>query len=415
MTDATEEMIRSHRWRCDLLGAPQIAFAAMLLVNAVYLFYKGVFLAPDSLHFYMKGADRLVESGFDFPQFLTASPAFRQYIGFVTWCAILKSLIGDHWPVAIVATNALANATLVCVMTSQLKRLGICWQARAAMIIWCLVAFDLLVWSKGLLSDTTFLLLATSAVVTWARHATGPRRSLILPSMLMILAICWRPTGIALLLPWGICLLMRYVSRLPPVNRGFVLVGSALILEGTFLIFAYYMGNPEAWPLPVGEGHIKYTAHYYDQGQVVWKRYATYHEVPVALLDYHLITLDRLRYWFACFESEFSLAHKAYNVVFYVPLYVGSLWAVKLWVRKELLWNLELDRMVTVLLTSVLAFTAMHAMLQVDYGWRYRVPIIPCLLMLTAIAGNQIICASVWSRRAVDQNVEAPGPDVLSA
>jgi len=25
-------------------------------------------------------------------------------------------------------------------------------------------------------------------------------------------------------------------------------------------------------------------------------------------------------------------------------------------------------------------------MLQVDYGWRYRVPIIPCMMMLSAIA-----------------------------
>lgn len=415
MKDATEETVRGHRWRFGLLGEPRVAFAVMLLVNAAYLFYKGVFLAPDSLHFYMKGADRLVESGFDFPQFLTASPGFRQYIGFVTWCAILKSLIGDHWPVAVVATNALANATLVCVLTSQLKRVGTCWQARAAMIAWCLIAFDLLVWSKGLLSDTTFLLLATSAVVTWARHVTGHLRSLILPSVLMILALSWRPTGIALLLPWGTCLTVRYASRLPRMNRGLVLGAVALMLEGAFLIFAYYMENPEAWPLPAGGGHIKYTAHYYDQGQVVWKRYATYHARPETLLDYHLITLDRLRYWFACFESEFSLAHKVYNALFYVPLYAGSLWAVKLWVRKELLWNQELDRLVTVLLASVLAFTAMHAMLQVDYGWRYRVPIIPCLLMLTAIAGNQIIFTRDAARRPVDLDSEATGGDVQSA
>ena len=53
--------------------------------------------------------------------------------------------------------------------------------------------------------------------------------------------------------------------------------------------------------------------------------------------------------------------------------------------------NEDLDRLVTVLLVTILSFSAMHAMLQVDYGWRYRVPIIPCLLMLTAITANELM------------------------
>jgi hypothetical protein len=146
------------------------------------------------------------------------------------------------------------------------------------------------------------------------------------------------------------------------------------------------MAEPESWPLPVGGGNISYTAHYYDQGQVVWKRYATYHAEPESLLDYHLITLDRLRYWFACYESEFSFAHKLYNCVFYIPLFLGSAATLILWTFRAFRDNEQCDRLVTVLLAMVLSFSAMHAMLQVDYGWRYRVPIIPCLMLLTAIA-----------------------------
>lgn len=373
-------------------GEPVFAFAAMLMVNAIYLGIKGVFLAPDSLHFYMKGADRLVAAGFDFQEFLSSNPRFGQYIGFVTWCGLLKSLFGEAWPRAVVGANALANALLVATLTYYLKRLDIRWPARTAMVAWCLIAFDFLVWSKGLLSDNTFLLLGTAAVILQASRIRSSWQSLILPAMLMLVAIIWRPTGIALLLPWAACVLLRFSSRLPDIKRVYILLMVAVIVEVGFLTFAYYMQNPERWPLPAGGGHIKYTAHYYDQGQVVWKRYGTYHDdpVPETLLDYHLVTLDRLRYWFACYESEFSLAHKAYNVLFYVPLFVGSACSLLFWTRGRFRTSPELDRMVTVLMVMLLAFTAMHAMLQVDYGWRYRVPIIPCLLMLTAIAVDQI-------------------------
>lgn len=387
------QVVRRRKLELHLLGEPGFAFAAMLLVNAAYLVHKGVFLAPDSLHFYMKGADRLVDAGFDFRQFLTANPKFAQYIGFITWCGMLKSIAGEHWPVAVVTANGLANATLVALLTSQLKRVSISWQARAAMIFWCLIAFDLLVWSKGLLSDTTFLLLATTAILAWSKHATSRISSLILPTAVMILAISWRPTGIALLLPWVVCLLIRCSSSLPKVPRGVILIAVILLVEGVFLLFSAFMMDPDSWPFPVGGGHIRYTARYYDQGQVVWKRFATYHEPPESFLDYHLITLDRLRYWFACFESEFSLAHKVYNVLFYLPLLAGSAWAIRLWAGRRLLHHQDLDHLVTVLLATVLAFTAMHAMLQVDYGWRYRVPIVPCLLMLSAIAADNLAVA----------------------
>lgn len=371
---------------------PMFGFSAMLIVNAAYLAWKGVFIAPDS-SFYMLGADRLVEAGFNFPQFLTSSPRHGQYIGFVAWCAILKSIFGDHWPTAVVAGNALANALTVGVLTHHLKSIGVCWQARLITVAWCMTAFDLLVWSKGLLSDPTFLLLATAAVTVSAScirpstsHVTRRIGMLNIATILSLAAICWRPTGIALVIPLGVCAIIQLIPEKIQPRRVLALLAVGVVVEVGFLLFAHFMAEPDSWPLPVGGGNIKYTAHYYDQGQVVWKRYATYHAEPETLLDYHLITLDRLRYWFACFESEFSFAHKLYNCVFYIPLFAGSVVTLVLWTRRTLQNNKQLDRLTTVLLSMVLAFTAMHAMLQVDYGWRYRVPIIPSLMMLTAIA-----------------------------
>lgn len=367
-------------------------FAAMLVVNAAYLVWKGVFIAPDS-SFYMLGADELVAAGFNFKRFLHEFPAFGQYIGFVTWCAVLKSVAGDNWPTAVVSANAIANALTVGISIHHLKRVGICWQARLATIFWCIIAFDLLVWSKGLLSDPTFLLLATSAVTVSAsciRPSRGHLASRLgmasLALFLSLAAICWRPTGIALLVPLGVCVMLQLIPAKTQLKRILTLLAVGVVVEAGFLLFAHFMAEPESWPLPFGGGNISYTAGYYDQGQVVWKRYATYHAEPESLIDYHLITLDRLRYWFACYESEFSFVHKLYNCVFYIPLFVGSAVAVVLWTFRAFRNNEHCDHLVTVLLSMVLAFSAMHAMLQVDYGWRYRVPIIPCLMMLTAVA-----------------------------
>lgn len=371
---------------------PLFGFLAMLFVNAVYLAYKGVFIAPDS-SFYMLGADQLVATGFDFRKLLHDSPAFGQYLGFVTWCAVLKTVFGDNWPAAVVGGNAIANALTVAVLTHALRRSGVCWQARLCAICWCMIAFDLFVWSKGLLSDPTFLVLATSAVVASAsciRPLTGSLfgriGTLTLATVLSLAAICWRPTGIALVVPLSVCLLLGLLPQRFQVKRAFTLLATLVVVETGFLVFAHFMSEPESWPLAFGGRHINYTAHYYDDGQVVWKRYATYHAKPETLMDYHLITLDRLRYWFACYESEFSFAHKLYNCVFYIPLFLGSGVALILWILRAFREREQCDHMVTVLLSMILAYSAMHAMLQVDYGWRYRVPIIPCLMMLSAIA-----------------------------
>jgi hypothetical protein len=387
MSDTTPVNLQRER-----IAGPLFGFTAMLLVNSVYLTYKGVFIAPDS-SFYMLGADRLVATGFNFQSFLQESPAFGQYIGFVTWCAILKCIAGDNWPTAVVVANALANALTVGILTHHLKRVGVCWQARLASIAWCLIAFDMLVWSKGLLSDPSFLVLATSAVTFSAscvrscpRHLVIRLGTLSLAILLSLAAICWRPTGIALFVPLSVCVILQLIPPGTHFKRLLTVLAVGFVVEAGFLLFAHYMAEPESWPLPVGGGNITYTAHYYDQGQVVWKRYATYHAKPESLLDYHLITLDRLRYWFACFESEFSFAHKLYNCVFYLPLFAGSVVVVFQWTLRSFQNNEPCDRLVTILLSMVAAFSAMHAMLQVDYGWRYRVPIIPCLVMLTAVA-----------------------------
>lgn len=390
--NGTEQMNLQASSKYERFVGPSFGFAAMLAVNAVYLAYKGVFIAPDS-SFYIRGADQLVAAGFDFQAFLNGSPKFAQYIGFVTWCATLKTVVGENWPAAVVGGNAIANAVTVAVLTHALRRSGIYWQARLCAICWCMIAFDLLVWSKGLLSDPTFLVLATSAVTVSASciNPLTDRLSrriglLSLAAVLSVAAICWRPTGIALVVPLSVCGLLGLLPRRFQVKRAFTLLGTLVVVEAGFLVFAHFMSTPESWPLPFGGGHISYTAHYYDDGQVVWKRYATYHAEPETLIDYHLITLDRLRYWFACYESEFSFAHKLYNCVFYIPLFLGSAITLVLWTLRKFREREQCDRLVTVLLSMVLAYSAMQAMLQVDYGWRYRVPIIPCMMMLSTIA-----------------------------
>jgi hypothetical protein len=77
--------------------------------------------------------------------------------------------------------------------------------------------------------------------------------------------------------------------------------------------------------------------------------------------------------------------------VFYIPLFLGSATTLILWTFCAFRNNEQCDQQVTVLLSMVLAFSAMHARLQVDYGWRYRVPIFPCLMMRTTIAVHTAI------------------------
>jgi hypothetical protein len=69
------------------------------------------------------------------------------------------------------------------------------------------------------------------------------------------------------------------------------------------------------------------------------------------------------------------------NLLFFVPAYALSA-AALVNLRRLTPWQ---QRAATLLVFFAMALTVFHAMMQIDYDHRYRLPMLPALIMLAAI------------------------------
>jgi hypothetical protein len=252
--------------------------------------------------------------------------------------------------------------------------------------------FELFQWSAFLLSDATFLLLSF-AVFALAADRILRRQGRWAPVLaLAAAAALYRPTGVVLLpaVAWA-WFLAR--SRPGPLRKAATAAAAAAAIAGLFL-FAWIMQQPERWPLTVLSRTVADTATGYAAGEIVYHRPELSHAPPASLLDFAAISADRLLHFFAFEAPGFSLPHVLINAALFIPLYaLAALLAVALATGRDGFAPEQRD-----LLFAAAAFLMLtawfHGLLQIDFDWRYRVPVLPHLILL-ASAGLAVLLRRV--------------------
>ena len=379
-------------WRqraATLLGSlrtpsPAAAFAIAALVHGAFVAMSGVLYAPDTAS-YAQAADRLVATGFDYPALVgsvrsTYPPVM--YVLFATLVALLKLVFGAFWDVALAVVNVLAAAGTAAMLVALVRRASGSAAAAWGALGLFLVCHSVVVWTPYLLSDTTFLFVAFLVFALAADRMLHAGRSWVPVFALAVFAAFYRPTGVVLIpaAAWAF-----YLARSRP-GAGRRTVTAALAgaaVAGTF-VFAWILQQPSRWPVHALSGTLRETARTYSIGEVVSARLPTYHAPPSSVAEYAAIAGDRFLQFFAVAASDFSLAHKLVNAVFFVPAYGLAIWLLVAMLRgRDGLSQAQRD----VFLAAagfVLATAAFHGLLQVDFDWRYRLPVLPHLMLLAA-------------------------------
>jgi hypothetical protein len=366
---------------------PSLGLAALLIAacHGLYTLAVGVRMSPDS-QAYAYWSARLVESGFDYPALLAeASVGFPAilYALFGTVLALLRLAFGDAWATASVVLNLAAHVALgILVVRLAARATGSGVAAWGALLLY-LACFDLLMWVPFVLSDATFALLAFAIFTLAAARILGDSRGW--PAVLAPAAagVFYRPTGMVLLpdLAWAI-----YLSKTGgrAIRRGPVLAALASIAAAGVLAFAWLVQDPGRWPLDPLSIAFRNVAAEYALGEVVSGRPETYHGPPAALLDYLLISADRFVHFFAIGAADYSAAHWLAELAFFLPCYALALWlAVALWRGRTGFAGPE-RKVFLAAFGAVLSYALFHALVQVDFDWRYRIPILPHLILLAA-------------------------------
>jgi hypothetical protein len=168
----------------------------------------------------------------------------------------------------------------------------------------------------------------------------------------------------------------------------------ALLAAAAALVHAWFMLHPEKWPLTAFAGWIRQLSGEYRRGIVVFDRPATFTAPPNSYLDFALLTARKWAFYFTPWLADYSGSHKVLNLVFFVPTYLLGAAAVATYRDR---------RAKFLLLLFLIAFSAFHAMQQIDFDHRYRLPVLPALIILAG--------AGVPSRR---QTIGTTAPAVMS-
>lgn len=364
--------------------SPRLAFAVAAVAYGVVLAAFGMIYAPDSRS-YSAAADQLIATGFDYftvvAQSRSAYPP-AMYALFATLVAVLKLLFGASWGVAVGVLNVVAAAGTAAVLVRVTRR-----ATDSGAAAWCalglfLACFNIALWVPFALSDVTFLFLSFLVFALVADRILRGGGSWVPVFVLAVVVAFYRPTG-AVLLPSAAWAFFLARSRPGTGRKTAAALVALAAVAGTFL-FAWFVQQPARWPLAAFSRPMERTARFYAIGEVVSARPETYHAPPVSVLDHVVIAGDRFLHFFAVTAADFSLSHNLINALFFVPAYALALWlAVAVARRRDGLSQPQRD----VFLAAagfVLATAAFHGLLQIDFDWRYRLPILPHLILLAA-------------------------------
>jgi hypothetical protein len=367
--------------------APPLWAAALLICacHGAFVLAAGVKMSPDS-HAYAHWSARLIESGFDYPRVIAeASGGFPAilYALFGTLLALLRLAFGGGWATALVGLNLAAHVALgILVVRLAARATGSGLAAWGAFLLY-LACFDLLMWVPLVLSDSTFVLIAFGIFTLAAARILGEAKGWTATLALTTAGIFYRPTGMVLIpdLAWAIYLARRGAGK---IRRGPALALLAAAVTAMVCAYAWLVQDPGRWPLDALSAAFRNSASEYSAGQVVSARPETYHPPPRELLDFVLISADRFLHFFAIGASTFSAGHWLVEAIFFLPCYALAGWlALALWRGRTAFGTAE-RKLFLAAFGAVLSYAVFHALVQVDFDWRYRTPILPHLILLAA-------------------------------
>ena len=342
---------------------PAIAVAIALLY-AAWVLRQGVSWGGDVDRF-SQWADALLANRFGDVRSDAAPPVL--YLAWVGVVAAAKLMAAGHWPWVIVALNWMA---IVVVSVLVLETV---WRSTSSTVALfaagaLLVNFEMLTFATFPLSDILFLLIATTLLVLAVRVAEQPSRGRVIAGTIVLLVACFfRPAAAPLVILWTVALLW---ARVDGRARRWAIAAIVLPMIAAMLLVAALLH----------QGHLGALQQFYDAGTIINGREDTWVSPPSHYGDYALMIFRRWAYFFAIVLRDYSPLHKIGNLLYYVPAYALALSA--LFLRRTAATTLPA---VAILVTS-----AFHGTLGLDFDHRYRLAILPALILLAACGAAEI-------------------------
>ena len=202
----------------------------------------------------------------------------------------------------------------------------------------------------------------------------------------LILTVITRPVGFVLI-PLTIVTEWVFVRRDTNANRRAVWIVFAAGVITAILVHAYFFQDMRRWPTGFMRPKLQEYADREQTGEVVWGQTETFHARPVSFGDHVAIEVDRFVRFFQVTSQRNSRTHNLYAIMYYVPLYALALIGIVTALRDD---DRRRSAVVHVALLWILSAAALSAVSILDYDWRYRLPLMPQMILLAAIGTEAV-------------------------
>ncbi len=369
-------------------------FLVTLLIWGFCAYHFGAIMSPDS-YSYNRWSEVLIAKNFNIIAYQKAvdySVPPYLYIGFVSLVALVKICIGQFWQQAIVIINVILSAFLAVMLADLVyiftKNKFAAWFTALLYIF----NTEIMLWSRYVLSDTSYMFLNFLIFYLIARLFLGiDKRAFkywLITFLILLFSCIYRPTGLVMI---PLVLFAMYLKiRKKEIRWSVFFIFFTVFILISIVIHAAVVRDVGLWPLGFGKRYLKdYVAASYQQGVIIDGRPHTYHQVPVGLMSYIFITIDKFAHYFYFLDKLFSFNHRIINYFVFMPLYALFILGIVGTIKK--IRDSDKKVLIALCVIVIIWYALFYAMTLTDFDWRYRLPIMPYIIFIAGVGFNFLL------------------------
>ncbi len=355
-----------------------------LLIRALYFLKTGVIHGGDT-EFYLNFAKLIAEHKTifgitDHPFYYSLYPLLLLLFQFNEQLIIIFQII----------LSAFSTATLYLIGSHVFsKHVGII----AATIH--ILSWELFQWDVYILTDSIVvsLMIATCYFLIQSLRTKHMHWWLFTISAMLLLAFA-RPAS----LPFLIIVFVFILTNLRSTRLKFWITLTAIILFGYLFYFFAHSGSLS---LPF---FLQFYTNEFMRGEIIhhriylpitWTTSLTFGSL-VNALD---IILARIGAFWLPFIQTFSWSHIIINIAYFIPLYMFSFYFC---VRQKR--GSGIKKEIVFLVSIVIVYWLFQSMTEIDYDWRYRLPVLPFLTLIAAAGFDLFIKKHAQTTKLFSKN-----------
>lgn len=322
--------------------------------------------------------------------FVTSTQANFTILVFPAVLAFARTVSPNHWESIMLAINILSSAIAGVLLVDLVRRVTACVTAAAIALLFYVLSYDIFSWVWYLLTDAIygcFAVLVFALVIRRIIERDEPGRPARWKVYLAtILAAVTRPVGF-FVIPLVLAAEWFYAGREPRRSRPlWIVFGSGVVLA--FVLHAWFFQDFRRWPVDFMRPKLEYYAWREKKGEVVFDRPETSRRPPVTMTDHLALEVDRFVRFFQVTTSGNSRRHNLMALAYYIPLYGLALAGVIAGLRAG---DRTRRAVVEVSLLWILSMAALSGATVLDYDWRYRMALMPQLILLASCGADALL------------------------